>query len=219
LPKLKQTAEAIRTETGAQVIAIAADVSTHEGQDRLISAVSQVDILVNNNAGPPFSDFRQIDQDALLAGLTMNMATPIRLVQCVINDMVARQFDRIVNITSASVKMPLPGLDLSSGARAGLTGFLAGVARSVAYANVTVNFLLPGCFDTNRLRSGQQALSERLGISPVEVAERDREAIPARRFGHPSEFGAACAFLCSVQAGYITGQSILIDGGTYPGIL
>ena len=217
--KLQLTAEEIRRETGAEVITIDGDVSTHEGQDRLIGAVSEVDILVNNNAGPPFADFRQINQEALLAGLTSNMAAPIRLTQRVIDGMVARRFGRIVNITSASVKMPLPGLDLSSGARAGLTGFLAGVARSVAHANVTINFLLPGSFDTARLRSGQEAVSARLGISRDNVAERDRQAIPAHRFGRPAEFGAACAFLCSGHAGFITGQSILIDGGTYPGIL
>jgi 3-oxoacyl-[acyl-carrier protein] reductase len=133
--------------------------------------------------------------------------------------MVQRHFGRIVNITSGTVKMPISGLDLSSGARAGLTGFLAGVARSVAHANVTINFLLPGAFDTARLRSNTQSAAERLGVTPEEAAERRREGIPARRFGEPDEFGAACAFLCSAQAGYITGQSVLIDGGAFPGIL
>jgi 3-oxoacyl-[acyl-carrier protein] reductase len=216
---LRQTAEEIRRETGGQVIPVAADISTSEGQDRLLGTVQEVDILVNNNGGPPFRDFRQIDDDALLAGVVMNMATPIHLVQKVIDGMIDRQFGRIVNITSASVKMPLPGLDLSSGARVGLTGFLAGVARSVAHANVTINFLLPGSFDTRRLRSGQEVIAANLGLTREAVAERDRQAIPARRFGDPAEFGSACAFLCSAQAGFITGQSILLDGGTFPGIL
>ena len=216
---LRQTAEEIRRETGGQVIPVAADISTSEGQDRLLGTVKEVDILVNNNGGPPFRDFRQIDDDALLAGVVMNMATPIHLVQKVIDGMIDRQFGRIVNITSASVKMPLPGLDLSSGARVGLTGFLAGVARSVAHANVTINFLLPGSFDTRRLRSGQEAIAANLGLTREAVAERDRQAIPAQRFGDPAEFGAACAFLCSAQAGFITGQSILLDGGAFPGIL
>ena len=215
---LRQTAEEIRRETGGQVIPVAADISTSEGQDRLLGTVQEVDILVNNNGGPPFRDFRQIDDDALLAGVVMNMATPIHLVQKVIDGMIDRQFGRIVNITSASVKMPLPGLDLSSGARVGLTGFLAGVARSVAHANVTINFLLPGSFDTRRLRSGQEAIAANLGLTREAVAERDRQAIPAQRFGDPAEFGAACAFLCSAQAGFITGQSILLDGGAFPGI-
>jgi len=216
---LRQTAEEIRRETGGQVIPVAADISTSEGQDRLLGTVQEVDILVNNNGGPPFRDFRQIDDDALLAGVVMNMATPIHLVQKVVDGMMSRQFGRIVNITSASVKMPLPGLDLSSGARVGLTGFLAGVARSVAHANVTINFLLPGSFDTRRLRSGQEVIAANLGLTREAVAERDRQAIPARRFGDPAEFGAACAFLCSAQAGFITGQSILLDGGAFPGIL
>lgn len=216
---LRQTAEEIRRETGGQVIPVAADISTSEGQDRLLGTVKEVDILVNNNGGPPFRDFRQIDDDALLAGVVMNMATPIHLVQKVVDGMMSRQFGRIVNITSASVKMPLPGLDLSSGARVGLTGFLAGVARSVAHANVTINFLLPGSFDTRRLRSGQEVIAANLGLTREAVAERDRQAIPARRFGDPAEFGSACAFLCSAQAGFITGQSILLDGGTFPGIL
>lgn len=216
---LRQTAGEIQRETGGQVIPVAADISTSEGQDRLLGTVQEVDILVNNNGGPPFRDFRQIDDDALLAGLVMNMATPIHLVQKVIDGMMDRQFGRIVNITSASVKMPLPGLDLSSGARVGLTGFLAGVARSVAHANVTINFLLPGSFDTRRLRSGQEVIAANLGLTREAVAERDRQAIPAQRFGDPAEFGAACAFLCSAQAGFITGQSILLDGGAFPGIL
>jgi 3-oxoacyl-[acyl-carrier protein] reductase len=177
------------------------------------------DILVNNNGGPPYRDFREVDAEALLAGINANMAAPIALVQGVVDGMVERGFGRIVNITSGSVKMPISGLDLSSGARAGLTGFLAGVARSVAHANVTINFLLPGTFDTARLRSNTEAAAQRLGADPADVAAQRRNAIPARRFGQADELGAACAFLCSAQAGYITGQSLLIDGGAFPGIL
>jgi 3-oxoacyl-[acyl-carrier protein] reductase len=216
---LERVAEEIRAETGSDVRPVVADVGTHEGQDRLIGSVPHVDILVNNNGGPPVRDFREVDHDALMAGVNANMAAPIRLVQLVVDGMVERRFGRIVNITSASVKMPIAGLDLSSGARAGLTGFLAGVARSVAHANVTINFLLPGAFDTRRLRSNQEVAAGRLGISPDEVAARSREGIPAKRFGTPAEFGAACAYLCSAQAGYLTGQSVLMDGGGYPGIL
>ncbi|MFG1400217.1 MULTISPECIES: SDR family oxidoreductase [Roseixanthobacter] len=216
---LEAAAAEMRAQTGAEIIPVAADLDTAEGQRALIQAVPQVDILINNNGGPPFRDFHDVDQAAMLAGLTANMVTPIALFQCVIDGMVERRFGRIVNITSSSVKMPLPGLDLSSGARAGLTGFLAGVARSVAHANVTINFLLPGAFDTRRLKAGQEAAARQQGLDVSVVRDQRREAIPAKRFGEPSEFGAACAFLCSTQAGYITGQSLLIDGGAYPGIL
>jgi 3-oxoacyl-[acyl-carrier protein] reductase len=217
--KLETVAAEIREQTGAQVIPVAGDVSLSETQDALIAAVPQVDILVNNNGGPPYRDFRQIDRTAMLEGVTSNMVTPIELVQRVIDGMVERRFGRIVNITSGSVKMPLSGLDLSSGARLGLTGFLAGVARSVAHANVTINFLLPGSFNTNRLQSGQKRTAEQRGIDIEIIREERRQSIPAKRFGEPDEFGAACAFLCSAQSGYITGQSLLIDGGAFPGVL
>ena len=147
------------------------------------------------------------------------MLTPIALIQAVIDGMVERRFGRIVNITSGSVKMPLAGLDLSSGARAGLTAFLAGVARSVAGDNVTINNLLPGAFDTDRIAALVESQARQSGADPAEVRRKREQAIPARRFGDPAEFGAACAFLCSAQAGYITGQSLLIDGGNFPGIL
>lgn len=155
----------------------------------------------------------------MLAGLQANMIAPVDLVQRVIDGMVERRFGRIVNITSASVKMPLPMLDLSSGARAGLTGFLGGVARQVAGANVTINFLLPGAFDTDRLNGSMERESAARGVDKAQLADERRKSIPAGRFGTPEEFGTACAFLCSAQAGYITGQSLLIDGGTYPGIV
>ena len=217
--KLEAVAEEIRAATGAIIIAVAGDVSLAETQNALISAVPQVDILVNNNGGPPYRDFRQIDRAAMLERVTGNMVTPIELVQRVIDGMVERGFGRIVNITSGSVKMPLSGLDLSSGARLGLTGFLAGVARSVAHANVTINFLLPGSFDTARQTSGLSKKAADRGVDIATVKAESEASIPAKRFGKPSEFGAACAFLCSAQAGYITGQSLLIDGGAFPGVL
>jgi 3-oxoacyl-[acyl-carrier protein] reductase len=215
---VERVAAEIGQETGSKTIPVVADLNDPAGQERLLAAAGDVDILVNNNGGPPSRNFREVDPDALLAGVTANMATPIRLVQAVVDGMVERRFGRIVNITSSSVKMPLAGLDLSSGARAGLTGFLAGVARSVVHANVTINFLLPGSFNTDRLRSLAKAGAERSGITEEEAAERSRTTIPAKRFGEPDEFGKACAFLCSAHAGYITGQSLLIDGGGYPGL-
>jgi len=218
-PALEETAAALRAETGAEVIPVPGDVGDAGVQRALVAAVPQVDILVTNNGGPPLRDFRELDRAALEAGVAGNMLTPIELVQRVLDGMVERRFGRVVNITSASVKMPLAGLDLSSGARAGLTGFLAGVARSVAHANVTINFLLPGAFDTRRLRSSLETAAARKGVDPDRLGAERRDAIPARRFGDPAEFGAACAFLCSAQAGYITGQSLLLDGGAFPGVL
>lgn len=218
-PALDETAALIRTETGAAVMAVPGDVGDPKVQQALVEAVPQVDILVNNNGGPPFRDFRQIDRVAMRDGLAANMMTPIELVQRVIDGMVERRFGRIVSITSASVKMPLAGLDLSSGARAGLTGFLAGVARSVAHANVTINFLLPGSFDTQRLQSSIATAAAKRGVSEEHIRQEREAAVPAKRIGRPDEFGAACAFLCSAHAGYITGQSLLIDGGAFPGVL
>ena len=217
--RLMEFRDALAAETGSEIIAVAGDVSTEQGRSALLEALPHVDILVNNAGGPPPRDFREVDREAMLAGLESNMIAPIFLVQAVIDSMVERRFGRIVNITSGSVKMPLAGLDLSSGARAGLTGFLGGVARSVAHANVTINHLLPGSFDTDRITALIDSQSRRTGEA-VDVLRRKREqAIPAKRLGDPAEFGAACAFLCSAQAGYITGQSILIDGGMFPGIM
>ena len=217
--RLARVRDEIAAETGAEVIAVPGDVSTAEGREALLAAFEAVDILVNNNGGPPPRDFRQVDHDAMLVGLEANMIAPILLIQAVIDAMVERRFGRIVNITSGSVKMPLAGLDLSSGARAGLTGFVAGVARQVVHADVTINNLLPGAFDTDRIASFVAAQAQRTGRDPAAIrAERER-SIPAKRLGDPAEFGAACAFLCSAQAGYITGQSLLIDGGAFPGIL
>jgi 3-oxoacyl-[acyl-carrier protein] reductase len=194
-------------------------VGTADGRAALLGAVEDVDILVNNNGGPPPRDFREVDHEALIAGVEANMAAPIALVQAVVDGMVERRFGRIVNITSGSVKMPAGGLDLSSGARAGLTGFLAGVARSVAHANVTINFLLPGSFDTDRIRTTVEYAAKAQHREFADVAKEAQARIPAKRWGTPAEFGAACAFLCSTQAGFVTGQNLLLDGGAYPGVL
>jgi 3-oxoacyl-[acyl-carrier protein] reductase len=216
---LEQTAAELRQATGAKVTAVQADVATAEGQAALLRACPEPDILVNNNAGPPFRDFRQLTRAQMIDGVIANMVVAVELTQKVIDPMLARKFGRIVNITSGSVKMPLAGLDLSSGARAGLTAFMAGVARAVAASNVTINFLLPGTFDTDRLQSNIVANAKNRGIS-VDQAKAERMAtVSAKRFGSPDEFGAACAFLCSAQAGYITGQNLLIDGGAFPGAM
>jgi len=216
--RVEATAADLRAATGASIVPVVANVATAEGQAALLAACPEPDILVNNNAGPPLRDFRALAREQILEGVVANMVVAIELVQQVIEGMTRRRFGRIVNITSGSVKMPLSGLDLSSGARAGLTAFLAGVARSVASANVTINFLLPGAFATDRLESAITGDAARRGISP-EVARAERMGtIPAQRFGDPEEFGAACAFLCSAQAGYITGQNLLIDGGQFPGM-
>jgi 3-oxoacyl-[acyl-carrier protein] reductase len=217
--RLAAVRDEIAGETGAEILAVAADLSTEEGRAALLAAMPEPDILVNNNGGPPPRDFRAVDRDAMLAGLEANMIAPALLIRAVLDRMVARRFGRIVNITSGSVKAPLAGLDLSSGARAGLTGFVAGIARSVAHANVTINNLLPGQFDTDRIESLIESQARQSGRSAGEVRNQREQGVPARRFGDPAEFGAACAFLCSAQAGYITGQSLLIDGGAFPGIL
>ena len=214
---LRAAADEIARSSGAKVTAVQGDVATLEGQKALLAACPEPAILVNNNSGPPFRDFRQLTRQQMLDGVIANMVVAIELIQKVVDPMVRNRFGRIVNITSGSVKMPLAGLDLSSGARAGLTAFLAGIARSVAGSNVTINFLLPGTFETDRLRSNMRANAEGKGIS-FEQAKAERMAtVPAKRFGTPDEFGATCAFLCSAHAGYLTGQNLLIDGGAFPG--
>lgn len=215
--RLEQAAREIAASSGAQVVAVAADVTTPAGRAALLTAAGDVDILVTNADGPPPKPFRQITTQDVEAGVASNMITPIALIQGVIDGMVARRFGRIVNITSGSVKAPITGLDVSSGARAGLTAFLAGPAREVAQANVTINNILPGQFDTDRLRTATARMAEMRGASVEETVAQRRAAIPARRFGDPREFGQLCAFLASAQAGYITGQNVLIDGGLFPG--
>lgn len=217
--RLARVRDEIAAETGAEVIAVAADVSDPEGRAALVAALPHVDILINNNGGPPPRDFRAVDHDAMIAGLEANMIAPVQLIRAVIDGMIERRFGRIVNITSGSVKAPLAGLDLSSGARAGLTGFVAGVARSVAHANVTINNLLPGAFDTDRIAALFDHQARAAGRDPAELRRQREAGIPAKRLGDPAEFGAACAFLCSAQAGYITGQSLLMDGGAFPGVM
>jgi 3-oxoacyl-[acyl-carrier protein] reductase len=214
---LQQAAQDIaQAAPGAKVTAVVADVGTEAGRQALLSACPSPDILVNNNGGPPPTEFRKLAKEALVAGIDANMITPIALIQRVIDGMVARRFGRIINITSLSVKMPLSGLDLSSGARAGLTAFVAGPAREVAHANVTINQILPGMFDTDRLRSSTARMAHIKGLTAAEMGAQRQQQVPARRFGRPEEFGRLCAFLASAQAGYITGQNIVIDGGIFP---
>lgn len=213
---LKATADAIRDEFVVEVSEVVGDVSDPAVQAELLAACPSPDILVNNNGGPPPRSFRELDRADMLAGVTQNMITPIELIQKVIDGMASRRFGRIVNITSLSVYVAIPGLDLSSGARAGLTSFLAGTARQVIANNVTINNLLPGKLDTDRIRTTQKFGAEKAGVSLEEYAARQDGEIPAGRLGTPEEFGQACAFLCSVHAGYITGQNLRIDGGLYP---
>lgn len=212
---LHGTAEEIKAATGVKITTIAGDVSERETQDRLLAACCEPDILINNNGGPALRDFRELDRTALVNGVVQNMVTPIELIQRVIDGMVARKFGRIVNITSASVLTPISGLDLSSGARAGLTAFLAGVARDVAHANVTINALLPGMFDTDRIKSNFARAAAQQSVSEDEIRRQRTNNVPAKRLGNAEEFGRVAAFLSSAHAGYITGQNILIDGGAF----
>ena len=214
---LEASAGQIRKVHGAEVVAIAADIATPEGRAQVLSACPQPDILVTNAAGPKQGDFRDWSRDDWIAALDANMLTPIELIKATVDGMIARGFGRIVNITSSAVKAPIDSLGLSNGARSGLTGFVAGLARRTVAHNVTINNLLPGAFDTDRLAAIFSSAAQATGKSLDEIGEKRRNAIPARRFGTPHEFGAACAFLCSAHAGYITGQNLLIDGGAYPG--
>jgi 3-oxoacyl-[acyl-carrier protein] reductase len=200
------------------VQAVAADITTVAGRDAVFALRSDYDIVVTNAGGPPPGDFRQWDRDAWLKAVDANMLTPIELIRATVDGMASRGFGRIVNITSAAVKAPIEALGLSNGARSGLTGFVAGLARTgIAAQGVTINNLLPGAFDTDRLRSVLRRAAEDAGEEFDALAEARRKGIPAHRFGTASEFGAICAFLCSVHAGYMTGQNVLADGGAYPG--
>jgi 3-oxoacyl-[acyl-carrier protein] reductase len=211
--RAEATAAEIRAATGAEVVVVAGDVGRPEVREALLDACPAPDILVNNNGGPPPADFDNLTREQILAGIEANMITPIALIQRVVPGMATRRFGRIINITSASVRAPIARLDVSSGARAGLTAFLASSARRFAKDNVTINSIQPGIFDTDRIRV---ALSGHPG--GVEAARAARVAtVPAGRFGSPEEFGALCAFLASAHAGYIAGQNLLIDGGAFPG--
>ncbi|MBS0305853.1 MAG: SDR family oxidoreductase [Proteobacteria bacterium] len=217
---LEATAAALRAlAPGVEVRSVAGDITTEAGRAAALAACPQVDILVNNAGGPPPGDFRDWGRDAWLAALEANMLTPIELIRATADAMAARGYGRIVNITSSAVKAPIDFLGLSNGARSGLTGFVAGTARQARLAarGVTINNLLPGSFDTERLRAGFASVAASSGRSPEAVAQARRQLVPAGRFGTPEEFGACCAWLCSVHAGYITGQNLLIDGGAYPG--
>jgi len=214
---VKRAADEIGAATGRRVAWVACDITTPAGRAAVLAACPSPDILVNNAGGPAPGDFRDWDRDAWIRALDANMLTPIELIKATIDGMIARRFGRIVNITSGSVKAPIDVLGLSNGARSGLTGFIAGLARKVAKDGVTINNLLPGPFDTARLRGMTATRAKAQGISEDAVLEATRNAIPVRRVGTSEEFGAMCAFLCSVHAGYIVGQNLLMDGGQYPG--
>lgn len=214
---LEATAAEIRTKTGAKVSAVACDITSEEGRAAALAACPAPDILVNNAGGPPPGDFRDWGREDWLKAVNNNMITPILLIKATVDAMIARRFGRIVNITSGAVKAPIQTLGLSNGARTGLTGFIAGLARQTARHNVTINNLLPGSFETDRLRDNMRIQAEKAGKSFDELFAQTRAGHNAGRFGDPAEFGDACAYLCASQAGFISGQNLLIDGGAYPG--
>ena len=197
---------------------VAADITTVEGRATVFAVRKEFDIVVTNAGGPPTGDFRDWDRDDWIKAVDANMLTPIELIKATVDGMAARGFGRIVNITSSSVKAPIDILGLSNGARSGLTGFVAGVARTkLAAQGVTLNNLLPGKFDTDRIATTVRATAEKSGKSVEDIRRAQQAQIPAGRYGRPEEFGAICAFLCSVHAAYMTGQNVLADGGAYPG--
>src|SRR6266851_1399023 len=214
---LEKAADEIRAATGATVITVAADITSEQGRIAALAACPQPDILVTNAGGPPPGDFRKFSREDWLKAVGANMLTPIELIKATVDGMMAKRFGRIVNITSSAVKAPIAELALSNGARSGLTGFVAGLARKTVAHNVTINNLLPGRFWTDRLISNTEFAAKEQGRTPEEIKREREKEIPAGRFGTPEEFGELCAYLCSVQAGYITGQNFLIDGGIYPG--
>ena len=216
---LDATAADIRAKTGAKVTAVAADITTEAGRAAALKACPSPDILVNNAGGPPPGDFREWGREEWLKALNNNMVTPILLIKATVDGMIARKWGRIVNITSGAVKSPIQNLGLSNGARTGLTGFIAGLARQTVKHNVTINNLLPGSFDTDRLRDNIRFQAQKLGESFDDHYAQLKANSPAGRIGDPAEFGEACAYLCSAQAGFITGQNFLLDGGAYPGTL
>jgi 3-oxoacyl-[acyl-carrier protein] reductase len=216
---LAATAEEIRSETGVTVRAIAADVTTALGRAELLAACPNPDILINNAGGPPPGDFRDFSMDDWLKAVNANMLSPIEMIKATVDGMLERRFGRIINITSAAVRSPIDELCLSNGARGGLTGFVAGLSRKTIGNNVTINNLLPGPFDTDRLRGNLAHRAEAKGLELEEMTQLAAANNPAGRFGTVEEFGATCAFFCSVHAGYMTGQQILMDGGAFPGTM
>jgi 3-oxoacyl-[acyl-carrier protein] reductase len=219
---LQQTAmnleAAYAVSTGAEILYCAQDITTEEGRAAVFALRKDFDIVVTNAGGPPTGDFRDWDREAWIKAVDANMLTPIELIKATVDGMAARGFGRIVNITSSSVKSPIDILGLSNGARSGLTGFVAGVARSsLAAKGVTINNLLPGKFDTDRIATTVKATAAKTGKSVDEIRASQQAQIPMGRYGTPEEFGQVCAFLCSQQAAYMTGQNILLDGGAYPG--
>ena len=212
---LEATAVEIREETGVNVTAVACDITTDEGRAQVLAACSDPDILINNAGGPPPGDFRNWDRDDWIKAVDANMLTAIFLIKAVVDGMMERKFGRIVNITSAAVKSPIEILGLSNGARAGLTGFCAGLACKTAINNVTINNILPGPFATDRFHSNIQAQADNAGKSFDEMLAIRNSQNPAGRAGDPVEFGDACAFLCSAKSGFIVGQNLLLDGGAF----
>ncbi|TWA74614.1 3-oxoacyl-[acyl-carrier protein] reductase [Azospirillum brasilense] len=216
---LEAAAEEIRKETGATVTTAVGDIATEEGRAAALAACPKPDILVNNAGGPPPGDFRDWERDDWVRAVEANMLAPIFLIKATVDGMIGRRFGRIVNVTSAAVKAPIPILGLSNGARAGLTGFVAGLSRQTVRHNVTINNLLPGPFETDRLRATMEGGAKANNRSLDEEMDLRRAGNPSGRFGDPAEFGAACAFLCSAHAGFMTGQNVLLDGGAYAGTL
>ena len=216
---LKATADDIAKATGVQVTTVVGDITSKGGRADVLAACPEPDILVNNAGGPPPGVFDDWDEEDWMAAVNANMITPIALIKATVNGMAKRGFGRIVNITSSSVKAPIAQLGLSNGARSGLTGAIGALARQVAGRNVTINNILPGRFDTDRLRGNLNATAAKSGKSIAEVKAAAKSAVPAGRFGDAHEFGQLCAYLCSNQASYITAQNMLIDGGAYPGML
>ena len=214
---IEAAAEEIRKATGVKVTPIAGDITTEEGRKQVLAACPNPDILINNAGGPPPGDFKDFTLDDWRKAVEWNMITPIALIKSTVYGMMDRGFGRIVNITSQSVRAPIASLELSNGARTGLTGAIAIIARKAVRNNVTINNILPGPFDTDRLRNTSKKMAETRGVPVEQISEERKKAIPAGRFGNTVEFGAATAFLCSQHAGFITGQNLLLDGGIFPG--
>lgn len=210
-----KTADEIARQTSVDVSTVVANLDQSEGRSALLEACPEPDILVNNNGGPPPGNFRDWGKSEWDAGLTANLLAPVELIKATVDGMVDRGFGRIVNITSIAVQMPFPGLAMSSAARSGLTAFVASVCREVASKNVTINNLQPGIFDTDRAQTGFKGAAKATGRTVEEARASLIGNIPVGRLGTIHEFGHSCAFLCSAQSGFITGQSLLLDGGHF----